>query len=420
MSVETPADSQPDRCGSRPSKNNRQEGSESLRPEFLEPSDLPECALRPLSVSPGTKLRDEAVLDVSDGTQARQVYRVLNEWRDWYADYRSMHIEYTGPEGETVRTQLENSYQPQYGKRYYAKLKDLERGMERTYNNLTTVMLTFSASNLNEQGLPRCPADHMREIAEGWRTARKQLHHVLDGYDWEYARIWEPHESGYGHLHVAVFIDGDDLDGEQFRPVMESYVGHTTAAGSEAHGLDLLGLGDAVSVNDDVQNLGTYISEYIGVFGEDALDRPVSEQMFYATTWATGTRRVDFSNGAHDIMGWSRLSREFEQERGIGLHEIGVSVGDWVEFRSDRGREMSVFDAERAARGEQVQSDVQGPDSAESRSECSESDGGGTWYVDAVCTVRNGEPEYSDPTSGGKSLTPIDGRPGLDPPRRVD
>ena len=409
-----------DGSGSRLSKNHRQEGSEGYeRPDFLEPSDLPDGAgLRPVSVEPGATLREEATHDLTEGVQARQWYRVVNEWREWYADYRSMHIEYEGPEGETCRTALENSYMPEYGKRYYGKLKDLERGIERTYESLTTVMLTFSASSLNAKGLPRCPADHMREVAEGWGTARKQLHQVLSGTNWEYAKVWEPHEGGerspggYGHLHVAVFVEAESLEGERFRPVMESYVRNTEPAGREAHTVE-----NAVSVNDNVRNLGTYISEYIGVFGEDALKRPIHEQMFYATTWATGTRRVDFSNGAHDIMGWAQLNREMHEESGLGLDDAGVSVEEWREFRSERGREMRPHDVrERRAGG----SGGCEENRRESGSEGSESGAGTGWDVDSICKVTKGEPEYADPTTGGVEMVTIDGRRGVDPPREVD
>jgi hypothetical protein len=368
--------------GSRPSKNNRQGCAQGTQPpDLLTPSDVPgDGALRPVSVEPGNKLRVEAVDGLDrDERQARPWYAVVNEWREWYADYRSMHIEYDGPDGETVRTQLENSYQPEYGKRYYAKLKDLERGISRRYENLTTVMLTFSASSKNANGGARCPADHMRDIAEGFNTARKQLHQALSGRNWEYAKVWEPHESGYGHMHVAVFVESADVTETEFRPVLNSYLRHTKAAGSEAHTLD-----NAVSVNDNVENLGSYISEYIGIFGDETLERPISEQMFYAVTWATGTRRVDFSNGAQDIIN----GEEFRRETGLRPEDRGEGTSTSTTAQADQ-----------------------------SDSEATEAD---SWTVDSICTVRRGSPDYADPTTGGADMVAIQGRPGMDPPPEVD
>jgi hypothetical protein len=369
--------------GSWPSKNNRQEPSQvGEPPELLEPGDLPDgTGLRAVSVEPERVLRAEAVHELSEGTQARPWYSVVNEWREWYDDYRSMHIEYE-KEGETARTRLENSYQPRYGKRYYAKLKDLERGIERRWSDMTTVMLTFTASSENAEGHRRCPADHMRDVAEGWRTARKQLHQVLGGMNWEYGRVWEPHKTGYGHLHVAVFVEAADLEAEMFKPVMESHVRACKSAGSEAHTLE-----KAVSVNDDVENLGTYISEYIGIFGDSPLDRPVTEQMFYAVTWATQTRRVDFSNGAQAIIS----GEEFRRETGLK-----------PEHRGEAGTSTS---------------DESGAESGES----GEQEGAGAeWQVESICTVRAGSPDYADPTTGGADTERIEGRPGMDPPKVVE
>jgi hypothetical protein len=62
-----------DGSASRPSKNNRHGPIESLNRPNLDPDDLPGgTGLRPLSVEPGRRLRDEAILDVSDGPQARR------------------------------------------------------------------------------------------------------------------------------------------------------------------------------------------------------------------------------------------------------------------------------------------------------------------------------------------------------------
>jgi len=329
-------------------------------------------------VEPGRRLRDEAAHELSDGVQARPWYSVVSEWRDWYDGYLRSNIEYEGPDGETARTELENSYMPKYGKRYYAKLKDFERGVEREFEGLTTVMLTLTASHRNAEDGWRCPADHMRDIMEGYDAARKQLHHVLSGRKWEYARVWEPHADGYGHLHIAVFVeDADDdlqLGADDFDPVMRSHVENCRPAGWDAHRPD----GDAVSVRDDVENLGSYVSEYIGIFGDETLNRPMKEQMFYAVTWATNTRRVDFSNGAQDLM-----SREqFRRETGLRPEDRGgASLERWKETGDPDG-----------------------------------DDGASGWSVSSICTVNGRRPNYADPTTGGVGTVTIAGRSGVDPP----
>jgi hypothetical protein len=216
----------------------------------------------------------------------------------------------------------------------------------------------------------------MRNIMDGYDAARKQLHHVLSGRNWEYARVWEPHADGYGHLHLAIFVeDGGDLEAGDFEPVMRSHVDNCGPAGSEAHAVD----GDAVSVRDDVQNLGSYISEYIGIFGDETLERPITEQMFYATCWATNTRRVDFSNGAQELM----TQEQFRRETGLRPEDRGgESLDRWKETGDPDGGDGPTSD----------------------------------WSVSSICSVRSRTPEYADPTTGGVDTTEIAGRPGMDPP----
>ncbi|MFD1687636.1 hypothetical protein ACFSAS_18840, partial [Halobellus litoreus] len=254
-------------------------------------------------------------------------------------------------------------------------------GVAREFDGMNTAMLTLTASHQNAKGGWRCPADHMRDIMEGYDAARKQLHQVLSGRRWEYARVWEPHADGYGHLHIAVFVedDGDDLDAGDFEPVMRSHVENCDPAGSKAHAVD----GDAVSVRDDVENLGSYISEYIGIFGDETLNRPMTEQMFYAVTWATNTRRVDFSNGAQDLM----AREQFRRETGLNPEDRG---GEMMERWKDGG-------------------DPDGEDN----------DSGQGWEVRQICTVNSGRPEYADPTTGGVETTAIAGRSGVDPPPQI-
>jgi hypothetical protein len=325
--------------------------------------------LRPISTEEGRTLREEATLEVTDGVQARPCYRVLNEFEDWNADYLNSHIEYTDPDGETVRSRLENSYMPEYGDRYYAKIKGMEREIEREFEDLTTVMLTDTASTETVNGQPRPPADHMRDIADGFDVQRKELHRVLEGYRWEYAKVWEPHQSGYGHMHIGLFVEdpNDDLAAEDFEGVMRTYYENCKPAGWEAHKPE-----NAVSVTHEVHDLGCYLSEYIGAYGKEMLNRSISERLFYAVTWATNTRRVEFSNGAQDLIERDRFRRE------TGLRP------------EDRG-------------GECITS-------------WGEDEGVSGWSVDSIVNADENGPDYHDPTSGGVDTAVIDGSSGVDPP----
>ena len=392
------ADRRSDGSSSRHSQNNRH--GYAHRPErsdFDIPRHrYPEAAPTGIPIAArATSLREEAVAQRDPETGhlypvtsdhevpanhelvGRPVRAVVEEWREWYKSYESAHLTFENQEGDVVRTPLENSHQPRYAKRYYARLKDLERGINRQYEDLTTVMLTFTNSHENAKGFPRAPVDHMREIADGWATARKQVHKALSGRNWEYARIWEPHDDGYGHLHVAIFVEGEAKPAD-FEKVMASYVSNVDGAGREAHSLE-----NAVSVNDSVENLGSYITEYLGAFqdGDGPLDRPVTEQIFRATVWASNTRRLDFSNGAQEII----KGEEFRRETGLRPEDRGGAT------------EGATEDAETAS---------EAPEDPED-----------DWEVAHVCYVESRHVRTrTDPTAGGVRTVAIDHRPEIDPP----
>jgi hypothetical protein len=381
------SDESPDGADSRLHMNNRHgqvedsttgnsETSLSTTSEGSAKSQLPRDKRRvPISTTPGETLRQECTFTPirESEPKAKHWYSVVQEWRDWYEGYENSHLEFTNPEGETVRGKLTNSYQPEYGDKYYAKLGDLERGIEREYDSLTTAMLTFTCSSLNRQGEPRPAGDCMRDIISAWNTARKMLHKALSAYEWEYARVLEPHKSGYGHLHIAVFIDSDSINEQTFKGVMESYVDNCTAAGWEAHKPE-----NSVSVNEEMDSLPSYVSKYIGQYGEKPTERDIEEQMFLAVTWATNTNRVDFSNGAQELITKERFRRE-----------TGLRPEDRGEVESDEK-----IDCEQT---EALEGDSEG------------------WDVKRIVSVtkHKNERKYSDPTSGGVEMVEIDGNDSI-------
>jgi hypothetical protein len=97
-------------------------------------------------------------------------------------------------------------------------------------------------------------------------------------------------------------------------------------------------------------------------------------------TWATNTRRVDFSNGAQEVM----AKEQFRRETGLRPEDRGGES-------FDRWRETG------------------DPDGADG-------DDPGGWDVDSITVVSGTEPEYHDPTTGGVETAVIEGRSGVDPP----
>ncbi len=264
---------------------------------FIE--ERPRRAARPVSVRGGTKLRDETASE-KPGNEER--YRsktwsaVLNEFLKWYNDYRGGELVYTSPEGAEVRGEMLNSHMPQYGDRYYARLKAFERQIVKEYDEPHSVMLTLSGSSENANAGWRCPADHLRDVVESWRPNRGRgvyhtLRYVLDGKRWEYAIVIEKHRSGYGHVHCAVFVDGK-VSKEDFHSVIDAHLRTCEIAGADAHDYHSPNEDDRPIVvkridpnaddADSIANLGSYIGEYIGAYGEALFDRNLDELIFRA------------------------------------------------------------------------------------------------------------------------------------------
>jgi hypothetical protein len=194
----------------------------------------------------------------------------------------------------------------------YAKTQSLEGTLREKWGRLlNTAMVTLTASSTDEQGRPRSPVDHLHDLLESWEAVRRALSRVLDGREWEYLAILEPHESGYVHIHLGVFVKGPVV-AEQFQPVLDAHVRNCPTATSDAHSVfDEDGEEDAVSVHrtasrpgdEGVENLGAYLAAYMaGEYGAEATEMPEYVRGFYATMWATGRQWFRPSNGAQELM----------------------------------------------------------------------------------------------------------------------
>jgi hypothetical protein len=190
---------------------------------------------------------------------------------------------------------------------------------------------------------------------------------------------------------------GDDeissISSGTFASTMETYTDAVDAAHPVGHRPES---DKAVSVNHSVNNVGSYISEYIGSYGEKATEREIHEQQFYATVWATATRRVSFSEGANELIGRDKERQEREERR------------ETTETRpEDRGGSDGCKDSAEPRGGAEW---LEGSEDGESHE----------WNAKCVCTVAGGKPHRSDPTTGGVTVIETDTRnKGVDPPRKV-
>jgi hypothetical protein len=285
------------------------------------------------------RLREEAIgRDRDGGERVKSWKECTQEFRDWYRESlkSGLVLEDNNSDSE-LEIPATNRFQPVMRKQLYAKTQDFARGVERDFENVYTVFLTFSASARSGAGnWNRCPANHLDDLKSAWPAVRRSLDRALEGRDWEYMSMLEPHEGGsgdisaggYAHRHVAVFVDGPVIE-SQFDPVLQSHVSNCLAAGPEAH---TLGRACQIKHDREIANLGRYLTKYLMKWGEDPLEAPEHVQRFNSLIWATGTRRWSVSDGAQE---WVK-SPEPDLEEGRDWEPTHFFVGDVRYPLSDR------------------------------------------------------------------------------------
>jgi hypothetical protein len=301
----------------------------------------------PMAKRDGMELRDELTFDTSRAVKAVTWGEAVDRFQSWYDDQRGTQIVVENELGETVGFETPNRFTPEYREMLYAKAQSLERGLRERWGKLLhTAMVTLTASSTDEDGRPRPPLEHFEDLLESWEAVRRALARVLDGRDWEYLAILEPHESGYVHIHLGVFVKGPVV-AEQFEPVLDAHLRNCPTAGEDAHQVfDEDGDEDAVRVRrsshpsrqNGVENLGAYLAAYMaGEYGSEPSEMPENVRGFYATMWASGRQWFRPSNGAQELMQPDDDEEDVEEWEMVGIAPDG-DLGDVVEVDPEAPR----------------------------------------------------------------------------------
>lgn len=265
-----------------------------------------------LAKEEGTELREEVTYNSLEGVEAVSWGEATDRFRAWFDESQQTAIVVEDDLGEQAAFRTPNRFSADYREMLYAKAQSLERGLRARWGKLlNTAMLTLTASSTDDNGDPRPPVEHLRDVLGSWEAVRRALSRVLDDREWEYLAILEPHKSGYVHVHIGVFVRGP-IVAEQFQPVIDAHLRNCPTAGEEAHQIiDEDGNEDTVRVRQSshpsrrggVENLGAYLAAYMaGEYGSEATEMPDYIQRFYAVMWATGRQWFRPSNGAQELM----------------------------------------------------------------------------------------------------------------------
>lgn len=262
-----------------------------------------ESLKQPLTERGGVRLREEVRSLLSEHDRAARWGTSLRAYRRYLEDKREPGkpvFEHVEDGTVAVGEAKPHRFDPAYSDKQYAKLKDLERGVREAYGRrLHTAMLTLTCSSTRDDGTPKPPVDHLNELDQSWEAVRRALSRSLDGRRWCRIAILEPHQSGYLHIHVAVFVDGI-VTREDFAPAIEAHLRNCPGAGREAHDVEddtTISIRHAggdrdVEDGDSLDEIAIYLGEYLGVYGEDdPLDQDEHVQMANTVLWATGKQR---------------------------------------------------------------------------------------------------------------------------------
>ncbi|MDZ7688415.1 MAG: hypothetical protein U5J64_06795 [Halobacteriales archaeon] len=245
--------------------------------------------------------------------ESKKMFEAVTDFREWAEDEVSVVLE--SEDGDLITVGSSHRFAAQYRRRQYARLQQLSRNIQESYGKLLhTVMLTFTASNRKQSGGFIGYIDHLDELLSSWNAVRRELHRTLEGYEWEYIGILEPHRSGYAHLHLAVFVRGMVKESD-FSSVMSKHVNSCDLANKQAH-KDSISVSRSADHGEDTStNLGAYLAAYMGDSlpedgDEDDAERwtddydnvPAHVLRFWTTLWLSQRQQFRPSNGAQEYM----------------------------------------------------------------------------------------------------------------------
>ena len=302
-----------------------------------------------LTAREGTEIRQSCATEGYSGDYVSlKLDDCVEEFRRWYIDYEDKYAVFDQQEtGDKKKVPLNNAYAPEYTERQYARFSDMERGLKEDYGaRLHTALLSLTCSNTDEQGRLLPPVDHLLDLEQSYDAVTSALDRALDGYRWEYCAVLEPHQSGYTHIHIAVFVDGEVTE-ETFHPVIDSHLRNCPRAERAAHDYNSFDKSERpISVfhsgrsshdrTPELENLSAYLSEYLGNYGNSPLDADPTTQVFYTVMWALNKQRIRPSNGAQQYM----LLEDDPESEDSDWQLLGIMFeddGDIFELNEDPG-----------------------------------------------------------------------------------
>ena len=145
-----------------------------------------------------------------------QLVELWFEYLDMMEQMKVYQVNMSGEKALTIDP--EHRWKQSYTEKMLAKFKDLE---ESRFSEMWTTMLTLTTYQDKEDGEPLTPEDWEKSRGPSWFEAMERLRNSLDKTldilrqvarreletDFHYIWVVEAHNTGYPHIHIAIFGD---------------------------------------------------------------------------------------------------------------------------------------------------------------------------------------------------------------------
>ena len=324
-------------------------------------------------------------LRVTVGKDDTRTVETVGEAVEAHGDYlaekeNQMLVMEDNEQGDLLVVPHTHRWDPQYRRRTYARLKAAERFVEAKYGQpVPSTMLTLTAPHKDESGNYRPFEAVLRDLKEGWSKARHVIKRETEGVDTEYLAVYEPHGTGYPHLHVLVFGVARPSLGEKVADYWtERYV---EGASREAQNVTVKRGRSA-----QLENPAAYLMKYLSkTLARDQGEEPTALESipsvagyrgFSALMWATEKRTYSMSEGLTEAVAESAPEPDSEPDVDRGWEFVGTGCGvdpglytgggavELGKYLSDSPNQRRPPDRERGRRDESLRRPRPPPDSA--------------------------------------------------------
>lgn len=323
--------------------------------------DLELDALETTTIGDDVDLRDVPIAEdglrgtvgEGDTRSVETVGEAVDTWNEYLSAKENSVIPLGGEteEGDTATLVLPHTHRwsSSYRRKTYARLKMAEEACAKMWgDSVPSTMLTLTAPHKDSQGNYRPFADVLEDIKDGWDKARRVIRRETEGIHTEYIAVFEPHATGYPHLHVAVFGTARPSLGSKISEYWtERYV---DGASKEAQSCEV-SRANGRDIDSPAGYLMKYMSKSLARSGQTDMEKQEHPSVsgyegFSAMMWLTNKRTWSMSGSLRDAV--SHLEEEYTDEDEDEEDESVIE--DWELLPTASGIDPGLYIGKEAVR----------------------------------------------------------------------